>query len=148
MGSLLPGWCLKVRGFALGGTWRKQWTKQGFPPKRRGPGTKTLPSLDAGSPFRGIQGKYETCREYVASRSTECGRKSVGERQSVNVGERQSVNSGGGALSRAAVTPVSDPARRDRLNCAGSRPPKATQSHFKAPTKPYTRHRLRGTDAP
>ena len=49
MGSLLPGWCLKVRGFALGGTWRKQWTKQGFPPKRRGPGAKTLPSLDADS---------------------------------------------------------------------------------------------------
>ena len=77
---------------------------------------------------------------FLISRSTECGRKSVGE--------RQSVNSSRGALSLATLTPVLDPARRDRLNCAGSRPPKATQSHFKATTKPYTRHRLRGTEAP
>jgi hypothetical protein len=131
MASLLPGWCLKARGFARGGTWRKQWTRQSFLPKRRGPGTKTLPSLDAGSPFRGIQGKNETSREYVASRRTECGRKSVGE--------RQSVDSGGRALPRATGTLVSDPACRDRLNCGRSRPPKATQSQHKATPKPTAR---------
>src|ERR1039458_6057814 len=124
MESLLPGWCLKAREFALGGTWRKHWVKQSFPRRRRVSGTKTLPSLDAGSPFRGIQGKYETCREYAASRRTECGRKTVGE--------RQSVNSGGRALPRATGMPVSNPVRPDHLNCAGSRPPKAIQSHHKA----------------
>jgi hypothetical protein len=38
------------------GVTRKQWTKQSFPLRKRGPGTKTLPSLDAGSPLRGING--------------------------------------------------------------------------------------------
>jgi hypothetical protein len=56
MEGLLPGWYLRVREFALGGTWRKRWTKQSFPLRKRGPGTKTLPSLAAGSPLRGING--------------------------------------------------------------------------------------------
>ena len=64
------------REFALGGTWRKQWTKQSFPPRKRGPGTEPLPSLDAGPPFRGIKGI-----------NAGCGREGVAGRQSVRCGE-------------------------------------------------------------
>ena len=45
----MPGWCLKAREFAPDETWREQWTKKGFLPKKRRSGTKTLPSLDADS---------------------------------------------------------------------------------------------------
>jgi hypothetical protein len=71
------------------------------PGARRGPGTKTSPSLVAGSPRPGIDGINARCGW---------------ER----MGERQWVNSGGGALLRAAGTQVSDPVCRSGWSLAGS----------------------------
>jgi antitoxin (DNA-binding transcriptional repressor) of toxin-antitoxin stability system len=57
-----------------GGTWRRRWTKQTFPPKKRGRGTKTLPSLDAGLQLRGINGNDAGYYDLIfAAAALECG---------------------------------------------------------------------------